>query len=252
MLYIDNLSFKYKDCLTTLHNIFLECKTHETISIIGRSGVGKTTLLNLICGNQNGYSGNIVINGMNPSLAAKNCAIGYVFQSPTLIPWLTVYENIALPLKFQSSLKTREEINNAILDVMYLAKIDHAAKFFPSQLSGGMQTRAALARALVYSPSLLLLDEPFNTLDDIIKEEIYTDLQFYLSQVNVASVIITHNLSEAIRLSDRIYVLSHNKSENISEIVHCEDIMFEKPRNMDIAKLKDFYFIQEKLMRILQ
>jgi NitT/TauT family transport system ATP-binding protein len=251
MLIIENIFFAYDDSSFIFENISINCERGEIIAVLGRSGVGKTTLFNLVCGYQTGYSGTISIGGMNPDLAARHCAIGYVFQSPTLIPWLTVHENIALPLKLHSRSKTSKEIDNEVFEVMHLAKIDRAAQLFPNQLSGGMQTRAALARALVYSPSLLLLDEPFSALDDIVKEEIYTDLQAYLTRTKTATIIVTHNLSEAIRLSERIYVLARRNDREPTRIVACKSVPFPKPRNMDVMRSERFHEIREHLIEIL-
>jgi NitT/TauT family transport system ATP-binding protein len=252
MLNVENVTFSYRNSLSILSNISIICNTNEVVSIVGRSGTGKTTLFNLLCGYQRGSHGSILIDNTTPEVAARHCNIGYVFQSPTLIPWLTAYQNIELPLKLNSQSQSSTNIRATVLDVMQLAKIDHAAQLLPSQLSGGMQTRVALARALVYSPSLLLLDEPFSALDDIVKEEIYTDLQSYLAQTKVATVIITHNLEEAIRLSNRIYVLARPHHQAPSTIVHSEIVPFLTPRSMDVTRSADFHKIRARLMGVLR
>lgn len=247
MLTIDTLSFSFST-RRVLADITLHCNAGQTIGIVGRSGIGKTTLLNCICGYLNDYSGSVTVAGLPPREAARAQKIGFVFQSPTLVPWLTVRENVCLPLLLQNG---RADNASHIDEAMRNARIIAAQHLRPHQLSGGMQTRAAIARSIVYRPSLLLLDEPFTGLDDVVKEELFTDLQTRWLASATASVLVSHDLSEVTRLCDRVYVLKAD-DDGTCRIVHCEEVPLGKPRNVETFDNPAFLASRKQIWTHLQ
>jgi len=251
MLSMNAVSFAYGQ-VPTLSDISMHCEAGEIVAVVGRSGVGKTTLLNLVAGYLTPDSGMVEIDGASPSKTKMlSGSVGFVFQQPTLIPWLTTERNVALPLELQKrSHMNSEQINKLSREAMKRARIEYAASLYPFELSGGMQTRAAIARALVTSPTLFLLDEPFSSLDDMVKEELYTDLQNGLQDTQTASVLVTHDLSEAIRLSDRVHVLTEDES-GAGTFSHCEEISLEKPRGPDVFLSPELHLSRKAIMEAL-
>ena len=251
MLNLKNVTFSYGK-KPILRNLTLECKAGEIVAVVGRSGVGKTTLLNLVAGYLIPDSGAVEVDRASPSKAkVRSGSIGFVFQQPTLIPWLTTERNVALPLELQRRRDMNpEQIGAHSREAMKRARIEHAAGLLPHELSGGMQTRAAIARALVTSPTLFLLDEPFSSLDDMVKEELYTDLQNGLQDTLTASILVTHDLSEAIRLSDRVYVLTEDE-EGAGTFSHCEEITLDKPRGPDVFLSHELHHSRKVIMEAL-
>jgi NitT/TauT family transport system ATP-binding protein len=258
MLIAEEVNFSFNGT-PILENISCRCAAGEVIGIVGRSGAGKTTLLNLMSGYLPLESGRISVDGVEPTRAAKLQRIGYVFQSPTLIPWLSIKNNTALPLRIRKEIgivsslaqmwrRRRDEVQQrAVNGALERAHIEHAASKIPKELSGGMQTRAAIARAIVYQPSLILLDEPFNFLDDIVKESLYKDLQQVLAEIKAAAVLVTHNLSEAVLLCDRVYVLNQSPGSSANTILHCEVISFPKPRDLDLLGDSKFFSARKRI-----
>lgn len=251
MLSMDTVSFAYGQ-VPVLSGISMHCEAGEIVAIVGRSGVGKTTLLNLIAGYISPDIGSVKINGASPTEAkVPSGSIGFVFQQPTLIPWLTTEKNVRLPLELQRrKAKNPVQMQDLSYEAMKRARIEHAASLYPFELSGGMQTRAAIARALVTSPTLFLLDEPFSSLDDMVKEELYTDLQNGLRDTKTASILVTHDLSEAIRLSDRVYVLAADET-GVGSISLCETISLEKPRGPDVFLSPELHQSRKAIMGAL-
>jgi len=245
MLLLDNVSFSFPK-RPVLADFTLHCNAGETIGFVGKSGVGKTTLLNLISGYLVGFSGRILIGGEEPREAARKQKIGFIFQSPALIPWLTVKQNVSLPLELHD--KRNGGLENHVEAAMQSARIHHAESLLPHQLSGGMQTRAAIARMIAYHPNVRLMDEPFAGLDDVIKEEIFMELQMHWFESEAANVLVSHDLSEVTRLCDRVYVLKASEG-GVCRIVHCEQISLKKPRGIEV--LEDTQFLNAR-MRIWQ
>lgn len=197
---IQNVSFHYPDHdQWILRNLSLELYEHHVLAIIGKSGCGKSTLIRLIAGLLKPTDGKIQIHSSHK--------VGVVFQDPRLLPWKTVFENVALPIRNKSLLDQKIVVG----EVLELVGLDHAENYYPSELSGGMAQRAALARALVQSPDILLMDEPFGALDAITRSQIQTDFEVIQQRKKMTVVLITHEVNEAVRLADSVMVLSNAK-----------------------------------------
>jgi len=203
-LKIDNMCFSYES-LSIFRNFNIDVKAGEFLSIIGPSGCGKTTLLNLLSGFFQPNSGNVLLRGKK--MTPEDPHLGYVFQSPTLFPWLTAIKNVEFGLKMSGALPEKEQSEKA---KHYLALVGLAGfeDYLPAKLSGGMQQRVSLARALALEPRLLLMDEPFAALDAITRETMNDELLRLWDELGQTVVFITHDIDESIYLSDRIVVLS--------------------------------------------
>lgn len=247
MLLFKDVSFGFGDH-RILDAISFECHSGLVCGIVGRSGVGKTTILNLAAGWYRNVSGTVLIDGRAPGEAAREQKVGYVFQSPSLIPWATVMQNVALPLQLHPSRNGSRVDWTHVRHTLERTHIAHAADKYPHELSGGMQTRVGIARALVYRPSVLLLDEPFNGLDDMLKEQfIYPELQDLLAAEQKATVLVTHNLNEALLLCDRVYVLRAESGREPSRLVHREDVPFPRPRTPVLYENTEFMTARRRI-----
>lgn len=202
-LQMEQAGFAFPGWPATLQGVDLSVEAGEIHCIVGRSGCGKTTLLKLAAGLLAPTQGRVSVRGLDPVQARAD--IGFVFQSPTLLDWLRVVDNVLLPV----SLQRRSSPADQARALELLAKLglsDHAQRH-PRQLSGGQQSRVALARALVLSPSLLLLDEPFAALDAITREELQQDLLRMARAQGTTVLFVTHDIAEAVYLADRVTVL---------------------------------------------
>ena len=189
-----------------LHEVDLEIRQGEFISLIGPSGCGKTTLLRVIADLEPITSGTVRVNGLSPHDARLARAYGYVFQSPALLPWRTVLSNVMLPLELQGTPpEVAREIARTQLARVGLAQFEQK---YPWQLSGGMQQRASIARALGFEPKLLMMDEPFGALDEITRDDLNAQLQQLWQREQRTVVFVTHSIAEAVYLSTRIVVMS--------------------------------------------
>jgi NitT/TauT family transport system ATP-binding protein len=187
-----------------LVGISLDVRPGEFLSIIGPSGCGKSTLLRLVAGLLSVQHGEVMIDGAPPRAAQRDKALGIVFQDPALLPWRTVEANIRLPLELNRAGRTGERVAE-LLDLVGLRGF---GRYYPHQLSGGMQQRVALARALATDPPLLLMDEPFAALDDITRTELRLELCRITEQTGKTVLFVTHSVAEAVLLSDRVVVMS--------------------------------------------
>ncbi len=189
-----------------LSNVDLEVSKGDFVSFIGPSGCGKTTFLRVIADLERKTSGEIVINGMTPEEAREKRAYGYVFQAPALYPWRTIEKNIALPLEIMGHSRAEQAKRVAqTLDLVNLTGFEHK---FPWQLSGGMQQRASIARALSFDADLLLMDEPFGALDEIVRDHLNEQLLKLWARTNKTICFVTHSIPEAVYLSTKIVVMS--------------------------------------------
>ena len=207
--------------LTALKDITFTVKKGEVICIVGASGCGKSTLLRALAGIDPDHGGSITIDGKEIIRPEKN--IGIVFQEPRLFPWLTVEKNIGFALNGV----TKDERCTAVEKYIRLVGLTGFEKSFPSQLSGGMAQRAGIARALVNHPPVLLLDEPFGALDTFTKIALQNELKRIQRESHTTMLMVTHDIDEAVYLSDRVIILS-NRPGRIKEIVPVE---LSEPRN---------------------
>nr|WP_245572954.1 ABC transporter ATP-binding protein [Lichenihabitans psoromatis] len=189
-----------------LSNVDLSIERGAFVSLIGPSGCGKTTLLRVIADLERATSGSLTINGLDPQRAREARHYGYVFQAPALLPWRTVAGNVALPLEIIGIDRAeRERRVAAELDLVGLSGFERK---FPWQLSGGMQQRVSIARALGFAPDLLLMDEPFGALDEITRDQLNLNLTQLWERTGKTCVFVTHSIAEAVFLSTHIVVMS--------------------------------------------
>ena len=226
--------------ITALHNINFSIKKGEFISIIGPSGCGKTTLLRLLAGLIKTTEGEITIKS---TTTTKNRKLSIVFQKPSLLPWRNVIDNVTLPIELDKSLRFKDARK-----AIKLVGLDKFSNYYPGELSGGMEQRVAIARALVVRPELLLMDEPFGALDEIKRDELNKELLNIHKSIKSTTIFITHSISEAIFLSDRIIILSKNPS-TIKNIL---PINLPKDRDSSIKDTKEFQEYEKCLRKILK
>ena len=246
MIYTKNISFCYSEGKQILQDLSFELEKGKTLAIVGASGCGKSTLLRILSGiltnaKHNTLKGEIFIDGLTPNQYRQTGKLAFMFQEATLMPNLTVKENIELPLKIKGSKDTQK-----VSQLIKVVGLDEYANYLPKQLSGGMKTRVALARAFVTNPELLLLDEPFSALDIGWKSDLYKRL-VALSHTTV--VIVTHDVQEAILLADEIIVL--NRKGSIQANISVQTDLSVENRVMDIASFVDDKAFKE-LFPVLQ
>jgi NitT/TauT family transport system ATP-binding protein len=189
-----------------LSEIDLHIAQGEFVSLIGPSGCGKTTLLRVIADLEPITSGEVLVNGLSPHQARLARAYGYVFQAPALFPWRNVLANVMLPLTIQG--RPRAEAQSLALEQLARVGLAGFERKYPWQLSGGMQQRVSIARALGFEPKILMMDEPFGALDEITRDGLNEQLQQLWQRERRTVVFVTHSIAEAVYLSTRIVVMS--------------------------------------------
>jgi NitT/TauT family transport system ATP-binding protein len=221
------------ETLLALDDVSLNIERGEFVCLLGPSGCGKSTLLRIIGGLLEPTTGEVTIGNRTPSDAQADKALGYIFQDPSLMPWRTAEENIRLPLQVNRS-KNRDS-PPSVEGLLKLVGLERFGHYYPTQLSGGMQQRVALARVLSFEPSLLLMDEPFGALDEITRGAMRYELMRIWDADQKTVVFVTHSISEAVTLSDRVVVLSGQPGQ-VKGIV---DIDLPRPRTdaMETDKL---------------
>jgi NitT/TauT family transport system ATP-binding protein len=224
-----------------LSDVNLTVPRGEFVSFIGPSGCGKTTLLRVIADLQNVTKGEVLVNGVSPETARLDRAYGYVFQAPALYPWRTIQSNITLPLEIMG-LPKAERLARAskVLDLVNLKGFERK---FPWQLSGGMQQRASIARALSFDPELLLMDEPFGALDEIIRDHLNEQLLDLWRRTGKTVLFVTHSIPEAVFLSTKIVVMSPRPGRIIDVI----DSDLPRERKLDIRESPEFARIAHRV-----
>ncbi|MBP1736521.1 MAG: ABC-type nitrate/sulfonate/bicarbonate transport system, ATPase component [Oscillospiraceae bacterium] len=241
---IDNVGMVYRadnQEVTALTGVSLDIEKGEFISLLGPSGCGKTTLLRIVADLLAPTSGQVLIDGSSPREARLQKKYGMVFQSPVLYEWRTVQKNIELPLELMKlSKEERAERARKMLELVGLTDFAH---HYPQQLSGGMQQRVGIARALALRPEILLMDEPFSALDEFTREKLHEDLLRIWGKTNKTVLFVTHNIAEAVFLSDRVCVLSPHPGR-LSAVVNID---LPRPRTMELRDTPEFTALVAKV-----
>ena len=242
-----SLTFETPDGpVEALSSIDLQIQEGEFISLIGPSGCGKTTLLRLIADLEQPTSGTLTVNGLPPQHARSQRRYGYVFQAPALYPWRTVERNVMLPLEIMGlPAPERRERAKRYLALVNLSGFERK---FPWQLSGGMQQRASIARALTFDPALLLMDEPFGALDEIVRDRLNEQLLALWDRTFKTVVFVTHSIQEAVFLSTRIVIMSPRPGR-IVDVVNCD---LPRERSLDIRETPHFLKIAHRVRQGLR
>ena len=232
--------------LAALDRVDLSIERGSFVSIVGPSGGGKTTLLRAIGGLLSPTAGSVLIDGRPPARAQRSKSIGFVFQSPALMPWRTVISNIRLPLEVnRGASRDRAEDPERLLNTVALERF---RSYYPHQLSGGMRQRVALARALVLRPELLLMDEPLGSLDEITRGAMRYELLRLWELSRPTVVFVTHSIAEAVMLSDRVVVLSSQPGRVLRDM----EVKLPRPRTEDMEFSDAFLSHVRELRRTLE
>lgn len=250
-LSIEHLSKSFVNGSRTAHvlsDITLTIDKGEFVSIIGHSGCGKSTLLNLVAGLTDVTRGAITLDGREVNAPGPDRAV--VFQNHSLLPWLTVYDNIKLAVtKVFGRTKTRAERHDWIMQNLDLVQMSHAADKRPAEISGGMRQRVGIARALAMEPKVLLLDEPFGALDALTRAHLQDAVMEIHARLGNTMVMITHDVDEAVLLSDRIVMMTNGPAAHIGEVL---DVPLARPRNrIELASDKTYLKCREAVLKFL-
>ena len=224
-----------------LSNVDLEIVAGDFVSFIGPSGCGKTTLLRVIADLEQPTGGTITVNGVSPHQARSDRSYGYIFQAAALYPWRTIERNVTLPLEVMG-LPKAERAKRA-KHYLELVGLGDFHRKFPWQLSGGMQQRASIARALCFEPELLLMDEPFGALDEIVRDRLNEQLLDLWNKTGKTVVFVTHSIPEAVFLSTRIVVMSPRPGR-VVDVIECD---FPRERTLDIRETPEFLKVAHRV-----
>ncbi len=220
----------------------------EFVSIIGHSGCGKSTVLNIIAGLYQATSGGVILEGREVNDPGPDRAV--VFQSHALMPWLTVYQNVSIGVEqvFKGS-KSKAEMKEWVEHNLRLVKMDHAMYKMPSEISGGMKQRVGIARCLAMQPKVMLMDEPFGALDALTRANLQDSVMEIQKELDTTVVLITHDVDEAVLMSDKIIMMSNGPAAKVGEIL---DIELERPRDrVALSKDNQFNYYRQQVLSFL-
>ena len=224
-----------------LKDVDLDIARGEFVSFIGPSGCGKTTFLRCVAALETPTAGTLTVNGMEADAARRARAYGYVFQAAGLYPWRTIAGNIKLPLEIMGFSKA--QMDERVQKVLDLVDLDGVGKKFPWQLSGGMQQRASIARALAFDADILLMDEPFGALDEIVRDHLNEELLKLWARTGKTTLFVTHSIPEAVFLSTKIVVMSPRPGR-ITDVI---DSPLPRERPLDIRDSREFIEIAHRV-----
>lgn len=251
LLNISNIDMVFdtpKGPFTALKDISIKINKGEFVSLIGHSGCGKSTVLNIVAGLYQATRGGVILNGREVNEPGPERAV--VFQNHSLLPWLTAWENVALAVNqvFRKT-KSKAEMKEWIAYNLKLVHMDHAMHKHPHEISGGMKQRVGIARALAMQPEILLLDEPFGALDALTRAHMQDSLMEIQHELNNTVIMITHDVDEAVLLSDRIVMMTNGPAATVGEIL---DIPLARPRDrLLLADSPDYNRLRAQVLRFL-
>lgn len=243
LLSVENVSKSF-DGEKIIENIFIELREGELVSLLGVSGGGKTTLFNIIAGLKSPDEGKVVLEGED--VTGKPGNVSYMLQKDLMLPYRTIVDNVALPLLIQGMKK--KDARQKAASYFEQFGLTGTERMYPAQLSGGMKQRAALLRTYLFSEKVALLDEPFSALDMLTKGSMHQWYLKVMEEINLSTFFITHDIDEAILLSDRIYLLTGRPGKITKEIV----IREKKPRREDFSTSEEFLAYKREILAHLK
>lgn len=246
LISVSDVYKRYPDGTLALEGVNLEVRPGEFVSLVGPSGCGKSTLLRMLAGLEEITSGKVQVEGHSPETAQARSEMSFVFQEPTLLPWRTVLHNVALPLELRGvGLKERTERAKEVLDLVGLGL---RAGAFPRTLSGGMKMRVSIARALVTRPKIILMDEPFGALDEMTRQRLNDELLSLKQSTGATVVFVTHNMFEAVYLSQRIAVMTPHPGR----IAETLEVPVPYPRDSSFRASETYGKLVYGVLRVLE
>ena len=234
------------ESVNALETVTLDVQPGEFISLIGPSGCGKSTMLRVIADLVTPTAGAALVNGKTAHQARSDREYGMVFQSATLLEWRSVLANVELPLEIMGL--DKDERESKARAMLKMVQLDQFAEHFPWQLSGGMQQRVSIARALSFQPSILLMDEPFGALDEMTRERMQTEVLQIWEETDTTILFVTHSIPEAVFLSSRVVVMSPRPGQ----IVDIIDIDLPQPRNVETRESLRFFELLTQVRETLR
>lgn len=237
-----------KGPFTALKEVDLQIQKGEFVSLIGHSGCGKSTVLNVVAGLYQASTGGVILNGREVNEPGPERAV--VFQNHSLLPWLSAYQNVELAVKqVFGKTKSKAEIKEWIEHNLKLVHMDHAMHKRPDEISGGMKQRVGIARALAMQPEVLLMDEPFGALDALTRAHMQDSLMEIQAELNNTVIMITHDVDEAVLLSDRIVMMTNGPAATIGEIL---EVDLERPRDrLSLAEDPHYNHLRSEVLTFL-
>lgn len=231
-----------------LQNVNLDIMGGEFISVIGHSGCGKSTVMNLIAGLLTASSGVLLVNGREITGPGPDRAV--VFQNHSLLPWMTCFENVYLAVeRVFAATESKKQLTDRTLAALELVGLMHSKDKFPREISGGMKQRVGIARALAMEPKLLLMDEPFGALDALTRANLQDELMKICAATKMTALMVTHDVDEAVLLSDRIVMMTNGPGATIGEILNVD---LERPRSrLDLANDPHYHALRSEVLKFL-
>lgn len=236
-----------KGFFEALVDVNLKIAKGEFISLIGHSGCGKSTVLNLVAGLTEATSGGIILDGREVDGPGPERSV--VFQNHALLPWLSVYQNVELAVRQVMKDASKKETEEKVRYYLSLVQMDHALDKKPHEISGGMKQRVGIARALSMSPKVLLMDEPFGALDALTRAHLQDSVMEIQAELNNTVIMITHDVDEAVLLSDRIVMMTNGPSATVGEILNID---LPRPRDrVELAENPHYHHLRQQVLSFL-
>lgn len=251
ILDISHVDMEFSKGSTTfraLQDVNLQIAKGEFVSLIGHSGCGKSTVLNIVAGLYTATRGGVILNGREINRPGPDRAV--VFQNHSLLPWLSAFENVELAVRqVKGRQLSRCEIRDWVQHNLRLVQMDHAMDKLPHEISGGMKQRVGIARALAMQPEVLLMDEPFGALDALTRAHMQDSLMQIQQELRNTVIMITHDVDEAVLLSDRIVMMTNGPAATVGEVL---DVGLERPRDrLALADMPEYARLRARVLRFL-